>query len=147
MAGDAGLFVTVRIGPYVCAEWNGGGLPLWLRDVDNFSCCRCDDAVWEREMARWVRVVAGVIEPFLPRHGGPVILAQIENELHGDPTAPCVPPITERDLPNSRLHTLTHTDASCPVTRNRLPETAPPGGTPHSPSHIANASPPLTYPP
>ncbi|CAF4731114.1 unnamed protein product, partial [Rotaria magnacalcarata] len=29
-AADAGLFVNLRIGPYVCAEWNYGGLPAWL---------------------------------------------------------------------------------------------------------------------
>ncbi|EER09313.1 beta-galactosidase, putative, partial [Perkinsus marinus ATCC 50983] len=28
------LFVSLRIGPYVCAEWAFGGLPLWLRDVE-----------------------------------------------------------------------------------------------------------------
>jgi beta-galactosidase GanA len=89
-AGDAGLFVAVRVGPYVCAEWDGGGLPLWLRDVGNFSCCRCDDPVWENEMSRWVRMVGSVIEPHLARHGGPVVMAQIENELHSRPSDPYV---------------------------------------------------------
>ena len=88
MAGAAGLFVNVRIGPYVCAEWNGGGLPRWLRYVPGFSCSRCNDPVWEGEMTRFVREIARQIEPFLARVGGPVIMAQIENELHkpdGDP--------------------------------------------------------------
>ena len=34
-AADAGLFVNLRIGPYVCAEWNYGGLPVWLNQVPN----------------------------------------------------------------------------------------------------------------
>ena len=29
---EAGLFVNLRVGPYVCAEWNYGGLPAWLRE-------------------------------------------------------------------------------------------------------------------
>eukprot|EP00037_Helgoeca_nana_P027214 m.310008 g.310008 ORF g.310008 m.310008 type:complete len:954 (-) comp27435_c0_seq3:149-3010(-) len=85
LAGKAGLFVTVRIGPYVCAEWDGGGLPLWLRDVENFTCSRCDDPVWETEMATFVRKIGSIVEPYLPHHGGPVVLAQIENELHNPP--------------------------------------------------------------
>ena len=81
-AAAADLFVDVRIGPYVCAEWNGGGLPRWLRYVPGFSCSRCNDPVWEGEMTRFVREIARQIEPFLARVGGPVIMAQIENELH-----------------------------------------------------------------
>jgi beta-galactosidase len=30
-AADAGLFVILRIGPYVCAEWSMGAMPVWLR--------------------------------------------------------------------------------------------------------------------
>lgn len=30
---DAGLYVVLRIGPYVCAEWNYGGLPVWLHNL------------------------------------------------------------------------------------------------------------------
>eukprot|EP01047_Picozoa_sp_COSAG01_P053466 COSAG01_NODE_5735_length_4074_cov_84.123961_3_plen_587_part_01 len=90
MAGAAGLFVNVRIGPYVCAEWNGGGFPLWLKHVENFSCARCDDPVWEAEMKGFVVKVASVMEPYLARHGGPIILAQIENELHSGSDDPYV---------------------------------------------------------
>jgi hypothetical protein len=70
MAGDAGLFVNVRIGPYVCAEWNGGGFPLWLKRVENFTCARCDDPVWEEEMGTFVKEIARIMEPFLARNGG-----------------------------------------------------------------------------
>ena len=90
MAGDAGLFVNVRIGPYVCAEWNGGGFPLWLKGVANLTCVRCSDPVWEREMSTFVEVVANVVRPYLARRGGPVIMAQIENELHSSPSDPYV---------------------------------------------------------
>ena len=90
LAGRAGLFVNVRIGPYVCAEWNGGGFPLWLKHVENFTCSRCADPVWEAEMKRFVVKVADVMRPYLAREGGPIIMAQIENELHSSPDDPYV---------------------------------------------------------
>jgi beta-galactosidase len=30
---QAGLYLDLRIGPYVCAEWNFGGFPVWLKYV------------------------------------------------------------------------------------------------------------------
>ena len=75
----------------MCAEWNGGGLPLWLAtDVANFTCSRCDDTVWKTEMEGFVRAVADVMRPHLARVGGPIIMAQIENELHLSPSDPYV---------------------------------------------------------
>ena len=102
IAAQAGLFVNVRIGPYVCAEWNGGGLPLWLKHVENFTCSRCNDPVWKSEMRRFVEKVAEVMRPFLARAGGPIIMAQIENELHMPSDAPyvtwCGDLVSELDL-------------------------------------------------
>jgi len=43
-AAAAGLFVNLRIGPYVCAEWTYGGLPAWLGQVG--VCSVCDVCVW-----------------------------------------------------------------------------------------------------
>jgi beta-galactosidase GanA len=34
---EVGLYVHLRIGPYVCAEWNFGGFPVWLKYVDGIS--------------------------------------------------------------------------------------------------------------
>ena len=48
-AAKAGLFVNLRIGPYVCAEWNYGGLPVWLNSIPGMSL-RSDSPVWEKEM-------------------------------------------------------------------------------------------------
>jgi hypothetical protein len=48
------LFVSVRIGPYVCGEYQFGGIPVWVRELDGIKCFRCKDPVWEREMGRWV---------------------------------------------------------------------------------------------
>ena len=89
-AAAANLFVNVRIGPYVCAEWQGGGVPLWLNEVDNLTCSRCAEGAWESEMRKFVVAVAEVMKPYLSRVGGPIIMAQIENELHLDPSDPYV---------------------------------------------------------
>ena len=89
-AAAAGLFVNVRIGPYVCAEWNGGGFPLWLANVPNFTCSRCADPVWEHLMSSFVFKIADIMKPYLAKNGGPIIMAQIENELHSRPTDPYV---------------------------------------------------------
>ncbi|GAB2244626.1 hypothetical protein Droror1_Dr00000119 [Drosera rotundifolia] len=34
---QAGLYVHLRIGPYVCAEWNFGGLPVWLKCIPGIN--------------------------------------------------------------------------------------------------------------
>ena len=34
---DAGLYAILRIGPYICGEWNYGGLPAWLRDISGMQ--------------------------------------------------------------------------------------------------------------
>lgn len=80
-AAEVGLFVNVRLGPFVCAEWNFGGLPVWLRNLPNVVF-RDNNAVWKREMAIWIHRVTQEIEPFLARNGGPVMMVQIENEYN-----------------------------------------------------------------
>ena len=80
-AAKAGLFVNLRIGPYVCAEWNYGGLPVWLNSIPGMSL-RSDSLVWEKEMERFVTDITKIMEKYLARNGGPIILAQIENEYH-----------------------------------------------------------------
>ena len=78
-AAKAGLFVNLRIGPYVCAEWNYGGLPVWLNWISGMSL-RSDSAAWMSEMENFVTNLTRITENYLARHGGPIILAQIENE-------------------------------------------------------------------
>jgi beta-galactosidase len=79
-AQDVGLFVNVRVGPYVCAEWNLGGLPLWLTRVPGIRFRAINDQ-WQSAVSTFVTRVLQEVEPFLAKNGGPVILGQIENEL------------------------------------------------------------------
>nr|KAJ3418534.1 hypothetical protein HK105_008196 [Polyrhizophydium stewartii] len=66
LAHEAGLFVSLRVGPYACAEWNYGGLPIWLRDDPN-SKFRTWDPAYMDAMESFVRKAVAVVEPFLPR--------------------------------------------------------------------------------
>ncbi|GIV20946.1 MAG: hypothetical protein KatS3mg023_2697 [Armatimonadota bacterium] len=79
IAHELGLYVILRIGPYICAETNYGGLPAWLRDVPGIQM-RTDNEPFLREMERWVRLLCDYVRPYFAPNGGPIILAQIENE-------------------------------------------------------------------
>ena len=72
------LYVVLKPGPYICAEWDFGGFPDWLlaRDIE----LRLPDAEYLALVERWFRIVARVIEPHLITRGGNVILFQVENE-------------------------------------------------------------------
>eukprot|EP01084_Bolivina_argentea_P195532 335405_1 len=83
IAADVGLFVTLRIGPYVCAEWKFGGLPTWLLH-DRSIRFRWDNAAWKQYMTSFVNEIINITTPFFAKNGGPIILAQIENEYPQD---------------------------------------------------------------
>jgi len=85
-AADAGLFVNLRIGPYVCAEWSYGGLPVWLNQIPNIAFRSNNDA-WKNLMRKFVLEIADYVTPYLAKNGGPIILAQIENEYNSNDTA------------------------------------------------------------
>lgn len=78
-AQELGLYVILRIGPYICAETNYGGLPAWLRDVPGIQM-RTDNEPFLREKANWMRLFCDYVRPYFAPNGGPIILTQIENE-------------------------------------------------------------------
>jgi len=73
------LYVTLRIGPYACAEWNYGGFPEWLKEVPGIEF-RTYNQPFMDQMALFMTQIIELIEPYLARNGGPIILAQVENE-------------------------------------------------------------------
>jgi beta-galactosidase GanA len=80
LAKEVGLYMIVRPGPYVNAEANAGGFPLWVT-TGEYGALRDNDT---RYTAAWEPYMAGVskaIAPHLITNGGNVILFQIENEL------------------------------------------------------------------
>lgn len=77
----AGLYAHLRIGPYVCAEWNFGGFPVWLKYVPGISF-RTDNEPFKRAMEGFTKKIVNLMksENLFESQGGPIILNQIENE-------------------------------------------------------------------
>ncbi len=80
-AANAGLFVNLRIGPYVCDEWDNGGLPVWLNHIPNIKF-RSNNDLWKTLMRKFILDIINYVTPYLAKNGGPIIFAQIENEYH-----------------------------------------------------------------
>ncbi|RIA05641.1 hypothetical protein BRARA_K00159 [Brassica rapa] len=78
---QAGLYVHLRIGPYVCAEWNFGGFPVWLKFVPDMAF-RTDNEPFKAAMQKFTEKIVGMMkqEKLFETQGGPIILSQIENE-------------------------------------------------------------------
>ena len=74
-----GLFVIVRPGPFICAEWNNGGLPPWLTTRPDCHVRR-DDPVYMAAVEHWFRRLLPMLAAKQYTHDGPVILSVIENE-------------------------------------------------------------------
>ncbi|KAG5566744.1 hypothetical protein RHGRI_002326 [Rhododendron griersonianum] len=81
LVGEAGLYAHLRIGPYVCAEWNYGGFPLWLHFIPGIKF-RTDNEPFKVEMQRFTAKIVDLMkqEKLYASQGGPIILSQIENE-------------------------------------------------------------------
>ncbi|KAL7131412.1 hypothetical protein ABFS83_12G001500 [Erythranthe nasuta] len=77
----AGLYAHLRIGPYVCAEWNFGGFPVWLKYVPGISF-RTDNEPFKMAMKGFTEKIVNLMksEKLYESQGGPIILSQIENE-------------------------------------------------------------------
>ncbi len=80
-----GLMVIVRPGPYICAEWEFGGLPWWLQNEDNIEI-RCMNKTYIEYFDRYLNKLFDEIRPLLFTNGGPIIMLQCENEYgyYGD---------------------------------------------------------------
>src|SRR6185437_4883569 len=78
-AGEVGLHVIVRPGPYVCAEWELGGYPAWLL-ADPDIVLRSTDPKFTAPAARWLDRLGHELAPLFADRGGPIIAVQVENE-------------------------------------------------------------------
>jgi len=79
MAQEAGLHVILRPGPYVCSEWDLGGLPAWLL-ADRSVVLRSTDEKFLAPAARFLTRLGRELAPLLSTRGGPIIAVQVENE-------------------------------------------------------------------
>ena len=73
------LNVIVRPGPYICAEWEFGGLPSWLLSYPNMGI-RCNDPLYLEKVRPYYRELFARIRPHLSTNGGRIIMMQVENE-------------------------------------------------------------------
>ncbi|MFC4555476.1 glycoside hydrolase family 35 protein [Georgenia faecalis] len=88
LVADAGMHAIVRPGPYICAEWDNGGLPTWLLREPGVGVRTSEP--------RYLAAVQGYFDALLPLvverqvdRGGPVLMVQVENEYgaYGDDAA------------------------------------------------------------
>lgn len=77
----AGLYAHLRIGPYICGEWNFGGFPVWLKYIPGISF-RTDNGPFKEAMQSFTEKIVGLMKShnLFQSQGGPIILSQIENE-------------------------------------------------------------------
>jgi beta-galactosidase len=78
-AQEEGLNVIVRPGPFVCAEWEFGGIPAWLLRTPGLRI-RSFDPRFLKASAAWFKRLNQELAPLLSSRGGPVLMVQVENE-------------------------------------------------------------------
>ena len=78
-ARDLGLYVILRPGPYICAEWDWGGLPSWLLNYPNMKL-RCYDELFLEKLRRYYKALFRQLEPFTRGPEANVLMVQVENE-------------------------------------------------------------------
>ena len=79
IAQKVGLYAIVRPGPYICAEWDFGGLPAWLLKDKNMQI-RCMYSDYLKCVERFYKELLPRLVPHLESHGGNIIAMQVENE-------------------------------------------------------------------
>ena len=78
-AQQEGLYVILRPGPYVCAEWEFGGFPAWLLK-DPKTVVRSRDPNYLVPATRWLHRLGQELAPLQLARGGPILAVQVENE-------------------------------------------------------------------
>jgi len=78
-AQQEGLYVILRPGPYVCAEWEFGGYPAWLLRDPTMEV-RTSNPAFMAAASRWLHRLGQELAPLQSANGGPIIAVQVENE-------------------------------------------------------------------
>jgi beta-galactosidase len=79
---EEGMWVLLRPGPYICGEWELGGLPSYLLRYDDIKLrvSSVQDKRYMDACRRYINELAPLVKPLLLPNGGPVLMIQIENE-------------------------------------------------------------------
>lgn len=80
IAGEEGLMVILRPGPYCCAEWEFGGYPWWLQNVKDLVI-RANNKLFLDSCRVYINQLADQVRDLQVTHGGPIIMVQAENEF------------------------------------------------------------------
>ncbi|KAK8717222.1 hypothetical protein V6N13_044498 [Hibiscus sabdariffa] len=82
---QAGMYMILRIGPFVAAEWNFGGVPVWLHYVPG-TVFRTDNEPFKHYMQNFTTFIVNLMkqEKLFAPQGGPIILAQASASLNLD---------------------------------------------------------------
>jgi len=76
---DEGMWLILRPGPYVCAEWDLGGIPPYLLRYPDIKL-RTTDQRFMQAAERYMKNLSDVVKPWLITNNGPILMIQIENE-------------------------------------------------------------------
>jgi beta-galactosidase len=79
LAQEEGLYVILRPGPYVCAEWDFGGYPSWLLKEKDMVY-RSKDARFLQYCERYIKALGEQLAPLTINNGGNILMVQVENE-------------------------------------------------------------------
>jgi beta-galactosidase GanA len=85
---EMGLHLIVRPGPYICAEWEFGGLPSWLFHDPSMVVRSSKYPPYLKHVERYFAQLLPVLARFAHQKGGPIIAFQVENELGSYKSSP-----------------------------------------------------------
>lgn len=77
---EEGMWVLFRPGPYVCGEWDLGGLPSYLLKREGAQLRITKNEEFMKAQTRYLEAISKVAAPFLCKNGGPILMTQLENE-------------------------------------------------------------------
>jgi len=101
-AGEEGLFVILRPGPYACAEWEFGGYPWWLQNCKGIELRR-DNPVFLKYTQLYINRLYQEVGQQLVTKGGPIIMVQVENEFGSYVSQRKDIPIEEHRIYNAKI--------------------------------------------
>lgn len=82
LAIELNLHVILRPGPYICSEWDFGGLPAWLLSDPNMEV-RVNYPIYQEAAEKYLRKLFEEVHDYFSVYGGPIVAVQIENEYGG----------------------------------------------------------------
>jgi beta-galactosidase len=80
LCAEEGMWVYLRPGPYICGEWDFGGLPPYLLRDPTMRVRDKNNAHYMQAVTRYLDTIAPLVAPLMAARGGPILLLQVENE-------------------------------------------------------------------